>query len=93
MEAQTPLKYKDLISQSQEEIQSERLELDVQKSKSKLEMAIAQTKFDLSEAKQKLARTQRANPYCVQAEISASQEVTGLEEGLKFAEKVLTERF
>ena len=56
-------------------------------------MAIAQTKFDLSEAKQKLAKSQRANPYCVQAEISASQEVTGLEEGLKFAEKVLTERF
>ena len=56
-------------------------------------MAIAQTKFDLSEAKQRLASTQRANPYCVQAEINANQEVKALEEGLSFAEKVLKERF
>ena len=93
METQKPLKYKDLISQSQEEIQSERLELDVQKSKSKLEVDISQTKYDLAQAKQKLNDTKRAVPYCIQKELNAKAEVDSLEAGLKYAEEVLADRF
>ena len=90
---ETPLKYKDLISQSETQIQSEQLELDVQKAKSKLEVDISQTKLDLANAKQALSVTKRAIPYSVHEEIKAHQEVESLELGLAYAEKVLSERF
>lgn len=87
------LKYKDLISQSTEDQQSEQLELDVQVAKSQLEVDIAQTKVDLAKAKVKFAETQRANPYSVQSELAAKGLVDSLQEGLNYAQKVLTERF
>lgn len=93
MENQAPLKYRDLISQSETQVKSEALELDVQKSKSKLEVDISQTKYDLAEAKTKLANVQRKVPYSVQEEIKLHLEVEALEHGLAFAENVLKERF
>ena len=90
---QQPLKYKDLISQSENQVKSEQLDLDVQKAKSKLEVTIAQTRFELAEAKQKLSDSQRAIPYCVEEEMRASQYVDDLEGGLAYAEKVLADRF
>jgi hypothetical protein len=65
----------------------------VQKAKSGLEVAIAQTRLDLAEANQKLADTKRAIPYSLKAELTAYQEVEELQSGLDYAEKVLTERF
>ena len=87
------LKYRDLISQSEGELQSEQLELNVQKSKSKLEMDIAQTKFDLAEANQRLNTAARRIPYDVTLEIKVYEEIIALEAGLAYAEKVLSERF
>jgi hypothetical protein len=69
------------------------LELDVQKSKSKLEVDISQTKFDIAQAKQRLLLSQRAIPYSVQNEIAAYQEVENLEAGLAYAQDVLDTRF
>jgi len=69
------------------------VELNVQKAKSKLEMDIAQTKFDLANARQKLIVVQRAIPYCVQEELKVYLEVESLENGLAYAESVLAERF
>ena len=87
------LKYRDLISQSEETTQSEKLDLDVQRAKSELELSIAKTRLDLANAKQKLAQSKRANPYKLEAELKANQEVEELEGGLAYAEKVLSERF
>jgi hypothetical protein len=56
-------------------------------------MDIAQTKFDLANAKQKLAVIQRSVPYCVQEELKVYLEVESLEDGLLFAESILAERF
>jgi len=87
------LKYEDLISQSEENKRSEQIQLDVQKAKSGLEVAIAQTKLDLAEANQKLSNSKRAVPYSLKAELKAYQEVEELQSGLDYAQKVLTERF
>jgi len=56
-------------------------------------VTIAQTRFELAEAKQKLSDSQRAIPYCVEEEMRASQYVDDLEGGLAYAEKVLADRF
>lgn len=69
------------------------MELDVQKAKSKLEVSLAQTRVDLAEARQKFTDAKRANPYCLNTEIAAKQEVEALEGGLEYGEKVLAERF
>lgn len=90
---ETPVKYSDLISKSEKDIQVEELALEVQKAKSNLEVTIATTKFDLANAKQALAKTKAAIPYSVNAELSAYREVEALEEGLAFAEGILAERF
>ena len=87
------LLYAELIAQSPEEIKSEKLQLEVQKSKSQLEVSIATTKYDLALAKEKLKSSMRATPYDVQNELCYSQEVTALEEGLAFAENILSTRF
>jgi len=87
------LKYKDLISKSDTQIQSEQVALDVQKAKSTLEVSIAQTALDLAEATQRFNNAKGANPYSLQAEINAYQEVNSLKEGLEYAKKVLEQRF
>lgn len=69
------------------------MELDVQRAKSVVELAVAKTNLDLAEAKQRLAEAKRANPYSLEAEIAAFNEVEGLEGGLEYAQKVLEERF
>ena len=91
--ANASLKYRTMISKSQEEIKSEDLELTVQQAKSQLEIDIATTKRDLSVSKRKLAETQSRIPYSIQYEINAAKEVKALEEGLAFAEAILAERF
>jgi hypothetical protein len=88
-----PVKYRDLISRSEEALQLEQLELNVQVAKSELEVSISQTKLDLSLAKQKLENSKRAIPYSIQCELVAFKEVESLELGLEYAERVLKERF
>ena len=56
-------------------------------------MDIAQTVYDLAEARQKLHDTKKAVPYVVSKEIAAHETVVSLEAGLKYAQKVLRERF
>ena len=91
--ANASLKYRTMISKSQEEIKSEDLELTVQQAKSQLEIDIATTKRDLSVAKRRLGETKSRVPYNIQYEINATKEVKALEEGLAFAEGILAERF
>ncbi len=93
VKSQEPSKYRDLISQSEGEMKSEQLQLDVQKAKSGLEVSIAQTKLELANARQRLAEAKRANPYSIETEITAIQAVLDLEQGLEYAESVLEERF
>lgn len=87
------VKYKELISQSQEQLQEEEKDLQVQAAKSDLEMTIATTKRDLSNAKRDYEKSKRANPYSVVKERNQLDIVIALEEGLKFAEAILKERF
>jgi hypothetical protein len=54
---------------------------------------VATTKRDLAQAKKRLSAAQSAVPYDVAKELSVSEEVTSLENGLAFAEKILVERF
>jgi len=56
-------------------------------------VSLAQTRVDLAEARQKFTDAKRANPYCLNTEIAAKQEVEALEGGLEYGEKVLAERF
>lgn len=56
-------------------------------------MDIAQTKFDLASARQKLVVVQRSVPYAVHEELKVQQEVNSLEEGLAFAQHILDVRF
>jgi hypothetical protein len=74
-------------------VKSEQLALDVQKAKSQLEVNIAQTTFDLAEAQQRLSDAKASNPYNLQREIKAYEEVESLTSGLAYAKKVLEERF
>lgn len=69
------------------------MDLKVQEAKSNLEITIATTKRDLAKAKKRLSEAQCAVPYDVNTELSVSEEVTALENGLVFAETVLKERF
>ena len=85
--------YKSLISKSQQEIQSEELDLKVQEAKSSLEITVSTTKRDLAVAKKEFSKTQSACPYDILSEIQAKQRVESLEAGLAYAEKVLKERF
>jgi hypothetical protein len=87
------LKYRDLISKSQEQLEQEELDLKVQLAKSDLEVAIAHTKNDLAKAKRALNAARSSSPYNVQNELNAHQEVEGLATALSFAEKILLERF
>lgn len=56
-------------------------------------MSLAQGRVDLSRAKKDLANSQRAFPYNAVSEMLAAKKVTSLEEGIKFVETVLAERF
>lgn len=85
--------YRELISKSEKEIQSEELDLKVQQSKSQLEIDIATSKRDLAVAKKELMQTKAAIPYDVAAELKAYNKVKGLELGLVYAEEVLATRF
>ena len=87
------LTYKELISKSDSQIQSEELDLKVQESKSELEVTIATTKRDLAVAKRNLTNSQSRIPYNIKYEMENYQTVTELEAGLAFAERVLAERF
>jgi hypothetical protein len=87
------LKYKDLISKSQQQLEAEELDLKVQIAKSDLEVTVATTKKDLASARRELIAAQSAIPYSVQNEFDAYQVVHGLESALAFAERILLERF
>ena len=86
-------KYKDLISKSEAQIQAEDIELSVQEAKSSIEVTIAKTKRDIAQTSKKLKAAQSANPYDLKKEISIYSDLKALEDGLAYAEKVLTERF
>ena len=85
--------YRTLISKSDKEVLAEELDLKVQSAKSDLEITVATTKRDLAIARQKLSTTMSACPYSVHNEMQAHQQVRALEDGLAFAERVLSERF
>ncbi len=87
------LKYADLISQSEQEILLEEKELRVEEAKSNVSLAIAETNLALAKAKQSLNASKRAVPYDLLNEIAFAKEVEELEAGLKYAKKVLKERF
>ncbi len=87
------LKYKDLISKSQSQLEQEELDLKVQIAKSDLEVTVATTKKDLASARRELIAAQSAIPYSVQNEFDAYQVVTNLTDALHFAERILQERF
>ncbi len=87
------LKYKDLISKSQKQLEAEELDLKVQIAQSDLQVTVATTKKDLASAKRSLIAAQSAVPYNVQDEFDAYQQVQGLESALAFAERILAERF
>jgi hypothetical protein len=90
---QKQLSYRELISKSDKEVLAEELDLKVQSAKSDLEVTVATTKRDLAVAKKKLIDTMSANPYNIQAEMNAHQAVKALEDGLAYAQDVLTSRF
>lgn len=56
-------------------------------------MNIAQTNLSLANAKNALSAAKSANPYRIEDEIAAFQEVESLERGLAYAKQVLEERF
>ena len=85
--------YKELITQSQEQVELEDLELTIQEQKSTLEVQIATMKRDLSLAIRETNEAMRAIPYNVIKEKASSSKVKAIEETLEFAIKVLKERF
>lgn len=85
--------YRQLISKSAEQIQSEELDLKVQQAKSQLEVTIATSKRDLAQAKQQLEKAKSSLDYVVEAEITAAQKVEALEKGIAFATNILKTRF
>lgn len=85
--------YRELISKSQQEIESEELDLKFQEAKSSLEITVATTKRDLAQAEKAFTKTKSAFPYDIQAEIEAKTKVESLKAGLEYAEKVLKARF
>jgi chromosomal replication initiation ATPase DnaA len=90
---QLELKYKDLISKSQSQLEQEELDLKVQIAQSDLQVTVATTKKDLASAKRRLIAAQSAVPYDVQDEFDTYQQVQGLESALAFAERILLQRF
>jgi hypothetical protein len=49
--------------------------------------------LDLAHANKALLKAQCAVPYNVANELAAMEEVSGLQEGLEFAQAILAERF
>lgn len=87
------LKYRDLISKSQEQIDQEQMDLNVQEAKSSVELTISKTKLSLAKAKKALSEIQSAVPYYIEEELKATQNVKELQDGLDFATNILTDRF
>jgi len=93
MKKATTEKYRDLISKSEQTLQQEDLDLQVQSAKSEVEVTLATTKRDLARAKQALEKSKSATPYKPQDEMRCMEEVEAIERGIVFLERILKERF
>lgn len=88
-----PVKYLDLISQSQKEVDTAQLEFRAQEAALSVDSAILETKKQIASKKIELANAQRAIPYSLNRELEVVTEIEQLEKGLAFAEQVKVERF
>lgn len=88
-----PVKYLDLISQSQTDITAEQLAFKADDAKLAVMNAEIATRKSISSKKIELSNAQRAIDYDIQKEINIIAEIESLEKGLLFIQKVLKERF
>jgi hypothetical protein len=89
----TSLKYRDLINKSDSTLKVEALDLKEAKAKAQLQVTIATSKLKLAESEEALTKAMCADPYSLDAEIQAYNDVESIKAGLEYAERVLAERF
>jgi hypothetical protein len=86
-------KYIDLISKDAKETALEELKFRAEEAQHDVTGAILETKKQLAQKKNALAKAQRAVPYSLQGEINLTVEIEVLKKGLSIAEDILKTRF
>jgi len=89
----TRLKYKEMISQSELQIQEAELQHKVESAASQLQMDMSATRLAVSQAKQQLSKVMLQATFSSQAIINAQDKITDLENGLKRLEQLNKELF
>ena len=92
-QATKPLKYQDLLQQSQQEKDQQALEFQVEEAKQQLEADILATKRSLAASKQDLLKAKSAQPFDAQKIINIQIRVEGLEDGLSRLLNLMEELF
>ena len=83
MAKETPLKYSQLLDQSQQELDQQEKSFQVEQANLQLQSDISATNQSLLSAKKDLAAAYITKPFSSQAIISAQDKVTILEAGIK----------
>ena len=92
-QATKPLKYQDLLQQSQQEKDQQALEFQVEEARQQLEADILATKRSLAANKQDLLKAKSAQPFDAQKIIDIQIRVEGLEDGLSRLLDLMEELF
>lgn len=92
-QATKPLKYQQLLQQSQQEKDQQALEFQVEEAKQQLEADILATKRSLAASKQDLLKAKSAQPFDAQKIINIQIRVEGLEDGLSRLLNLMEELF
>ena len=92
-QAVKPLKYQQLLQQSQQEKDQQALEFQVEEAKQQLEADILATKRSLASSRQDLLKAKSAQPFDAQKIINIQIRVEGLEDGLSRLLDLMEELF
>ena len=87
------MKYRDMLSLSETQIQDAELLHKVESAASQLQMDMSATRLAISQAKQQLSKVMLQETFSSQAIINAQDKITDLENGLKRLETLNKELF
>lgn len=88
-----PLKYHELLHQSQQDRDSQDIQFEVDQARLQLESDILATKQSLGDANKALIKAKSARPFKSSVVADCIKEIRELEDGLKIAEDLKAELF
>lgn len=87
------MKYKELLSQTQEQKDQVKLDHTVASAKLQVQKDLLETQLVISERKNSLQKALSANPFSLATVVQLKQEIAAYEEALALAETVVAELF